>query len=222
MLEAGHEKPEVRYCEVRVLKRVFDGTCAFLGLLVLSPVLGLVALLVKLSDGGPVLYRGLRTGLNGRQFRICKFRSMVVDAEKTGVTATADDDPRVTRIGRFLRKYKLDELPQLVNVLVGEMSLVGPRPEVPQYTALFTRQEQAILSVRPGITDWATLWDIAEGAVLAGSDNPEQAYLEKIRPEKIRLQLKYIRERSFGVDVRILALTLWALVARRRRQGRQR
>jgi lipopolysaccharide/colanic/teichoic acid biosynthesis glycosyltransferase len=205
-----------------VLKRVFDGTCAFLGLLVLSPVLGLVALLVKLSDGGPVLYRGLRTGLNGRQFRICKFRSMVVDAEKTGVTATADDDPRVTRIGRFLRKYKLDELPQLVNVLVGEMSLVGPRPEVPQYTALFTRQEQAILSVRPGITDWATLWDIAEGAVLAGSDNPEQAYLEKIRPEKIRLQLKYVRERSFGVDVRILALTLWALVARRRRQGRQR
>jgi lipopolysaccharide/colanic/teichoic acid biosynthesis glycosyltransferase len=147
---------------------------------------------------------------------------MVVDAEKTGVTATADDDPRVTRIGRLLRKYKLDELPQLVNVLVGEMSLVGPRPEVPQYTALFTRQEQAILSVRPGITDWATLWDIAEGAVLAGSDNPEQAYLEKIRPEKIRLQLKYVRERSFGVDVRILALTLWALVARRRRQGRQR
>jgi len=201
---------------------VFDGTCAFLGLLVLSPVLGLVALLVKLSDGGPVLYRGLRTGLNGRQFRICKFRSMVVDAEKTGVTATADDDPRITRVGRFLRKYKLDELPQLVNVLVGDMSLVGPRPEVPQYTALFTRQEQAILSVRPGITDWATLWDIAEGAVLAGSDNPEQAYLEKIRPEKIRLQLKYIRERSFGVDVRILALTLWALVARRRRQGRQR
>jgi len=134
----------------------------------------------------------------------------------TGVTATADDDPRLTRVGGFLRKCKLDELPQLVNVLVGEMSMVGPRPEVPQYTALFTTEEQAILSVRPGITDWASLWDIAEGAVLAGSADPEQAYLERIRPVKIRMQLKYVRERSFGTDVKILLLTLWALVARRR------
>jgi lipopolysaccharide/colanic/teichoic acid biosynthesis glycosyltransferase len=205
-----------------VLKRFFDFVCAFLGLVFLSPLLGLIALMVKVSDGGPVFYRGLRTGLNGRAFRIRKFRTMLVDAEKTGVTATADDDPRVTRIGRFLRKYKLDELPQLVNVLVGEMSLVGPRPEVPQYTALFTVEEQAILSVRPGITDRATLWDIAEGAVLAGSDDPERAYLEKIRPEKIRLQLQYVRERTFGKDVEILLLTLWALVARRRQGRRQR
>ena len=203
-----------------MLKRVFDGACALLGLVVLSPLLGLVAFMVKASDGGPVLYCGLRTGLNGKPFRIRKFRTMVVDAEKTGVSATADDDPRVTRIGRFLRKYKLDELPQLVNVLVGEMSLVGPRPEVPQYTAMFTAEEQAILSVRPGITDRATLWDIAEGEVLAGSDDPERAYLEKIRPEKTRLQLEYVRERTFGKDVWILVLTVWALVARRRPQGR--
>ena len=199
-----------------MLKRVFDATCAFLGLVVLSPVLGLVALMVKASDRGPVFYRGLRTGLSGRVFRMLKFRTMVVDAEKSGVTATADDDPRVTRIGRFLRKYKLDELPQLVNVLVGDMSLVGPRPEVPQYTAPFTEEEQAILGVRPGITDWTTLWDIAEGEVLAGSDDPERVYLEKIRPEKIRLQLEYVREHTFGKDVKIILLTLWALITRRK------
>jgi len=201
-----------------VLKRVVDFTCASLGLAVLSPVLGIVALAVRLSDGGPVLYRGLRTGLEGRPFRMLKFRTMAVDAERTGVTATADDDPRITPVGRFLRKYKLDELPQLVNVLVGEMSLVGPRPEVPQYTALFTPEEQAILSVRPGITDWASLWDIAEGAALAGSVDPEQTYLERIRPEKIRLQLRYVRERTFGMDLKILILTLWALLAGRRRR----
>lgn len=199
-----------------MLKRIFDCTCAILGLVVLSPLLGLIALAVKASDGGPVFYRGLRTGLNGRQFRIWKFRTMVVDAERTGVTATADDDPRITRVGRFLRKYKLDELPQLVNVLVGDMSLVGPRPEVPQYTALFTTEENAILSVRPGITDWASLWDVDEGAVLAGSDDPERAYLDKIRPEKIRLQLKYVRECTFGKDLKILMLTLWALLTRQK------
>jgi len=195
-----------------MLKRALDIVCASLGLVVLSPALGVVALAVKLGDGGPVFYRGLRTGLNGRQFRICKFRTMVVDAEKTGVTATADDDPRITRMGRFLRNYKLDELPQLLNVLLGDMSLVGPRPEVPQYMALFTPEEQAILSVRPGITDWASLWDIAEGEVLAGSQDPERDYLERIRPEKIRLQLEYVHERTFGMDLKILILTLWALV----------
>jgi len=205
-----------------VLKRLFDCMCALLGLVVLSPLLGLIALAVKASDGGFVFYRGLRTGFKGKQFRIWKFRTMVVDAEKTGVTATADDDPRVTRVGMFLRKYKLDELPQLVNVLVGEMSLVGPRPEVPQYTALFTAEEKAILSVRPGITDWASLWDVDEGAALAGSDDPERAYLEKIRPEKIRLQLRYVRERTLGMDLRILLLTLWALITRRRPQVRLR
>lgn len=201
-----------------MLKRVVDFTCASLGLAVLSPVLGIVALAVRLSDGGPVLYRGLRTGLEGRPFRMLKFRTMAVDAERTGVTATADDDPRITPVGRFLRKYKLDELPQLVNVLVGEMSLVGPRPEVPQYTALFTPEEQAILSVRPGITDWASLWDVDEGGALAGSEDPERVYLEKIRPEKVRLQLKYVRERTFGMDLKILILTLWALLAGRRRR----
>lgn len=199
-----------------MLKRTFDCTCAFLALVVLSPLLGILALAVKLGDQGPVFYRGVRTGLNGEQFRVFKFRTMVVDAEETGVTATADDDPRITRIGRFLRKYKLDELPELVNVLTGDMSLVGPRPEVPLYTAIFTDEEKAILSVRPGITDWATLWDVDEGAALAGGKDPERSYLEKIRPEKIRLQLKYVRERTFGTDMKIVFLTLWTLVSRRR------
>jgi lipopolysaccharide/colanic/teichoic acid biosynthesis glycosyltransferase len=133
---------------------------------------------------------------------------MVVNAENMGGTSTADDDPRITRVGRFLRRYKLDELPQLINVLKGEMSVVGPRPEVPFYVNMFTEEEKAILNVRPGITDWASIWNPDEGAILAGSPDPEKAYMEKIRPEKIRLQLKYIRERSFWVDLKIIFQTL--------------
>jgi lipopolysaccharide/colanic/teichoic acid biosynthesis glycosyltransferase len=141
---------------------------------------------------------------------------MVVNADRIGGASTADDDTRITRIGRFLRKYKLDELPQLINVLLGQMSLVGPRPEVPEYVALFTEEEKAILSVRPGITDWASIWNHDEGALLAGAADPERAYLDKIRPEKIRLQLKYVREHSFWVDIGILFLTLSTLLFGRR------
>jgi lipopolysaccharide/colanic/teichoic acid biosynthesis glycosyltransferase len=133
---------------------------------------------------------------------------MVMDAETQGVSSTSDDDMRITRIGKVLRKYKLDELPQLINVLKGEMSIVGPRPEVKKFTDLFTEEEKAILTVRPGITDWASIWNSDEGALLKGSLNPDKDYLEKIRPEKIRLQLKYVTERSFWIDIRIIAQTL--------------
>lgn len=199
-----------------MLKRAFDLVASVSVLLLLLPLLFLIGVLVKLEDGGPIFYRGVRVGQYGRSFRIFKFRTMVVDAEKLGGPSTADDDPRITRIGKLLRKYKLDELPQLINVLKGEMSLVGPRPEVPQYVALFTLEERAILSVRPGITDWASLWNCDEAAVLAGSPDPERTYLEKIRPEKVRLQLEYVRNRSLWVDLTILAQTVLAILLRQK------
>jgi len=137
-----------------------------------------------------------------------KFRSMVVNADKIGGPSTAGDDPRLTRSGQFLKKYQLDELPQLINVFKGDMSLVGPRPEVKTYTDMFTEEEQAILSVLPGMTDYASLWDFHEGDILKGAADPEKAYMEKIRPQKLRLQLKYVREHSFTVDMRIIFQTV--------------
>ena len=196
------------------LKRALDILVSLAGLIVLSPLLCVIALLVKLDSPGPVFYRGLRVGLHGRLFRIFKFRTMVVHAEKIGGSATANDDPRITRVGRVLRKYKLDELPQLINVLKGEMSLVGPRPEIQHYVSMYTKEERAILTVRPGITDWASLWDFDEGAILAGSPDPEKMYREKILPEKIRLQLTYVRNRSLWIDLAILLQTLVAVVFR--------
>lgn len=184
------------------------------GLAVLAPLLLLIGTVIKVEDRGPVFYRGLRVGRFGKSFRIFKFRTMVVNAEKIGGSSTADDDPRITRIGKFLRKYKLDEMPQLINVLIGEMSFVGPRPEVQYYVNLFTDEEKAILNVRPGITDWASLWNPDEGAVLAGSPDPEKMYMEKIRPEKIRLQLEYIRKRSFWVDMKIILQTIGVVIRR--------
>lgn len=171
-----------------------------------------VAISIRKQDGGPVFYRGERVGLHGRLFKIFKFRTMVVNAEKIGASSTSDDDPRITQIGRFLRRYKLDELPQLINVFVGDMSIVGPRPEIKRYTDLFTEEEKTILSVRPGITDWASIWNADEGALLAGAPDPDRAYEELIRPTKIKLQLKYVRERSFLVDMKIIFLTAMAIV----------
>jgi len=194
------------------MKRLFDIVFSLLGLIILSPFILVLAILIKEEDGGSVFYRGVRVGRHGKPFRIFKFRTMVVDAENIGGPSTADDDPRITKIWKFLRKYKLDELPQLINVLKGEMSLVGPRSEVPHYVNMFTEEEKAILSVRPGITDWASIWNSDEGAILAGSLDPEKTYMEKIRPEKIRLQLKYVRERSFFIDLKIIFQTLRAII----------
>ena len=189
-------------------KRFFDIVATTIGLILLCPLLFLIAWRIKAEDGGPVFYRGVRVGLHGKPFRIFKFRTMVMDADKIGGFSTSDDDPRITQAGRFLRKYKLDELPQLINVLKGEMSLVGPRPEVKKFTDMYTDDEKVILTVRPGITDWASLWNPDEGTILKGSVDPDKDYMEKIRPEKIRLQLKYVRERSFWTDLKIIFLTL--------------
>ncbi len=178
----------------------------------LSPVLLFIAWRIKKENSGPVFYRGIRIGRYGKPFRIFKFRTMVPDAERRGGLSTADDDPRITRTGGFLRKYKIDELPQLINILKGDMSFVGPRPEVKHYVDMFTEREKAILSVRPGITDWASLWNPDEGGVLAGSPDPERTYLEKIRPTKIDLQLRYVRERSFWIDLQIILKTILTVI----------
>lgn len=202
------------YLRYQVLKRLFDIVFSLLGLILVSPILLGLAIMIKREDGVPVFYRGVRVGLHGKSFKIFKFRTMVVNAEKIGGSSTADDDPRITRIGKFMRKHKLDELSQLINVLKGEMSFVGPRPEVQHYVNMYTNEEKAILNVKPGITDWASMWNSDEGAILAGSTDPEKTYMEKIRPEKIRLQLKYVKERSFWVDVIIVFQTLFKLIKR--------
>jgi len=164
--------------------------------------------MIKANDRGPVFYRGLRVGLHGKLFKIFKFRTMVTDAEKIGGPSTSDNDLRITKAGKFLRRCKFDELPQLINVLKGEMSFVGPRPEVKHYVDMFTEEEKSILTVRPGITDWASIWNPDEGSLLAGGPDPEKAYMEKIRPTKLKLQLKYVKEHSFLNDMKIILLTL--------------
>ncbi len=194
------------------MKRIFDIFFSALGLVILSPLWGWIAWCIHREDGGPIFYRGERVGLHGKIFRIFKFRTMVVNADKIGGPSTADDDPRITHIGRKLRKYKLDELPQLLNVFLGNMSLVGPRPEVKCYTDMYTPEQKAILGLRPGITDWASIWNSDEGSILAGAKDPEAAYLELIRPTKVKLQLKYVREQSFVTDLKILCVTLAVIV----------
>ena len=190
-------------------KRLFDIIFSFLGLTIISPLLIFIAFLIKLDLRGPVFYRGKRIGKNGKEFRIFKFRTMVRNAEGLGGPSTASNDPRLTRFGKFLKKYQLDELPQLINVLKGEMSLVGPRPEVKIYTDMFSKKErEIILSVLPGMTDLASLWNFHEGEVLKGSPDPEKTYLEKIRPKKIELQIKYVKTRSFLLDIKIILETI--------------
>lgn len=188
--------------------RIFDGLAALLGLLVLLPFLAVLALLVKLQDGGPVFYRQERVGRGGRPFRIWKFRTMVVDADRVGKPLTVGADPRVTRIGAFLRRWKLDELPQLLNVLVGEMGLVGPRPEVPKYVAHYTEAQRAVLALRPGVTDLASIAYRNESELLAGLEDPEGHYLQVILPDKIRINLDYAAKASLGRNLKVILATL--------------
>ena len=190
-----------------MLKRTLDIPLAFTGLLLLSPLLLLVGILIKLDSRGPIFYRSVRVGWHGKQFRMFKFRTMVTDADSTGVTSTAAGDPRITRIGRYVRRLNLDELIQFINVLMGQMSIVGPRPQVPWAVEQYSEEERQILTVRPGITDWATLWIQDEGELLRDSQDPDKDYMEKIWPVKRDLQLKYVRERSTWTDIKIMLLT---------------
>lgn len=192
-------------------KRLFDFTAAACGLAVLAPFFVILAAAVKLEDGGPVFFRGERVGRNGRLFRIVKFRSMVVNAALIGPSSTAEDDRRVTRIGRRMRKHKLDELPQLINVLMGDMSLVGPRPQVPWAVDLYTPEERRLLELRPGMTDFASIVFANEGELLKGAADPDRTYLELIHPEKMRLCLDYMKRRSFRLDLELIGRTVFGL-----------
>lgn len=195
-----------------MLKRAFDIVLSACGLILLSPLLLLLALWIKLASPGPVFYRGARVGKDGKDFHILKFRSMVVDAEKIGGSSTSEDDARITRPGKLMRATKMDELPQLFNVLVGQMSFVGPRPQVRWAVDLYTPEERALLTVRPGITDYASLVYRNEGAILRGSADPDRDYLEKIAPGKIRLGLEYVRRHSVLIDCKIIVATALAVL----------
>ncbi len=195
------------------IKRLCDFIASIIFILLLSPLLLLIAVAVKLSSPGPVFYRGIRTGLNGEPFRILKFRTMVVDAETLGGPTTGTNDKRITPIGAFLRKTKLDEIPQFINVLTGDMSLVGPRPEVLEYTATYTGEEKIILSMRPGITDYASI-EFADLDDRVGSVDPDKYFREHIMPKKTALRVKYVKEWSLGSDIKILWLTLFRVMKR--------
>jgi lipopolysaccharide/colanic/teichoic acid biosynthesis glycosyltransferase len=196
-----------------LLKRLFDICCSALGLVVLSPLGLLLGLWVKLSDGGPVLYGQQRVGRLGRPFRIWKFRTMVANADKLGLSVTRDADPRITRVGRFLRKTKLDELPQLWNVLRGEMSFVGPRPEVPRYVALYTPEQREVLRHRPGITDLASLEFRDEEALLRDVPDVEAFYIRYCLPRKIELHRQYAARAGFFQDLGIILRTVGCVAA---------
>jgi lipopolysaccharide/colanic/teichoic acid biosynthesis glycosyltransferase len=188
------------------VKRSVDLVVSVLGSMLISPLLLLIALVIKLDSRGSVFYRG-------KPFRIWKFRSMLVGSEDLGGT-TGKDDPRVTRVGRFLRKYKFDELPQLMNVLTGDMSLVGPRPELEEHTSAYEGEEKLILSVRPGITDYASV-QFRNLNELVGSEEPHRVFIEKFRPEKNRLRLAYVKHQSLREDMKILFETLACVILRR-------
>jgi lipopolysaccharide/colanic/teichoic acid biosynthesis glycosyltransferase len=198
------------------MKRAFDIVCAALGLLLLAPILVLAMGAVWLEDRHSPFYRGVRVARGGGDFRMVKFRSMRPDAWKTGVNSTASSDRRITRVGRWLRAAKIDELPQLWNVLAGDMSLVGPRPQVRTDANLYTAEECKMLSIRPGITDLASIVFADEGDILSGSTNPDLLYNQIIRPWKSRLALLYVARKSFLLDLRILLLTLLNAVDRAR------
>jgi lipopolysaccharide/colanic/teichoic acid biosynthesis glycosyltransferase len=191
-----------------MLKRTFDVLLSLIGVILLAPVLAPTAICIKKEDNGPIFYRGIRIGKHGKPFRIFKFRTMLVDAEKVGGSSTGDDDTRITKVGKHLRKYKLDELPQLINVLRGEMSFVGPRPQVQWAVSLYSEEEKGILSVRPGITDYASVKFSNEGEILRGTKDADKVYMEKIHPEKIRLGLEYVNQRSFLTDMKVILKTI--------------
>lgn len=192
--------------------RFFDFILSLVGLVFLAPIFIVLAIWIKIDSKGPVFYKQVRVGQNGIDFGLFKFRSMVVDADKKGLITVGGRDPRITRSGYFIRKYKLDELPQLINVLLGDMSLVGPRPEVRKYVELYTDEQQRVLSVKPGITDYASIEYMDENEILGKSNDPEKTYIEEIMPEKIKYNMKYIQNKNVSEYFKVIFLTLLKIV----------
>lgn len=195
-----------------MLKRTFDILASFCGLLLLSPLFIVVAIWIKLDSTGPVFYRQIRVGRGNKDFRLFKFRSMSVDSDKKGLLTVGGRDSRITNSGYFIRKYKLDELPQLINVFIGDMSFVGPRPEVRRYVDIYTDEQLHVLDVRPGITDMASIKYRNENDLLEGSENPEEYYIKVIMPDKLRINLDYVAHHSFWGDIKMIFSTFVEIV----------
>lgn len=194
-------------------KRLFDILFSVLVLLIITPILVLISILIKAGSKGPVFFRQVRIGKGGKEFNIFKFRTMFLDADKKGLLTIGGRDPRVTTVGYYLRKFKMDELPQFLNVFLGDMSIVGPRPEVKKYVEMYTQEQRKVLSVRPGITDYASILYKNENDVLASYPNPEKAYIEIVMPHKLKINLDYIANQSFWMDLKIIALTAKGVIS---------
>jgi len=196
------------------LKRTFDIFFSLLGLILLSPILLIISILIIIESGKPILFLQTRVGKNNKDFKIFKFRTMLVDSDKKGLLTIGDDDPRITKIGSFLRKYKLDELPQLLNVFLGSMSFVGPRPEVRKYVNHYTEEDLIIFSVKPGITDPASIVYSNEPEILKTAQNPENYYIENILPNKLSLNKSYLSKMNFFEDLKLIFKTFYVLIGK--------
>lgn len=196
------------------MKRIFDIVASGFGLIVLSPLFAVLAIWIKADSRGPVFYRQTRVGRGNRDFRLFKFRSMRIGSDRQGLITVGGHDPRVTRSGYYIRKYKLDELPQLINVFSGDMSLVGPRPEVRKYVELYTPLQLHVLDVRPGITSLASIHYRNENDILAASDDPDRCYIEKVLPDKLKIDLEYVGKASFFYDIKLIFVTFWEIITK--------
>lgn len=196
------------------MKRLFDIFASGLGLLFLSPLFLILAIWIKLDSKGPVFYRQVRVGRGNKDFRIFKFRSMRVGADKQGLITVGGHDPRITRSGYFIRKYKLDEFPQLINVFIGDMSLVGPRPEVRKYVDMYTPEQMHVLDVRPGVTSLASIRYRNENELLDKAEDPDQFYIDVVMPDKLAIDLEYVKNASFWYDIKLIFQTFWEIVSK--------
>lgn len=196
------------------MKRLFDIIASACGLIVLSPLFIILSVWIKLDSKGPVFYRQVRVGRHNKDFRIFKFRSMRVGADKQGLITVGGRDPRVTCSGYFIRKYKLDEFPQLINVLIGDMSLVGPRPEVRKYVDMYTEEQMRVLDVRPGITDLASIRYRNENELLEKAEDPDQFYVDVIMQDKLAINLEYVANHSFWYDIKLIFKTFWEIISK--------
>ncbi|HCE55011.1 MAG TPA: glycosyl transferase [Lutibacter sp.] len=194
------------------MKRLFDIVFSFLGLVFLAPIWLLIVVLMMATSKGPIIYKQVRVGKNNKDFKIFKFRTMQVNADKLGLLSVGDRDPRITQIGYYLRKFKLDELPQLANVLMGDMSFVGPRPEVRKYVNFYNQEQMQVFKVRPGITDLASIEFRNESELLAGQEDPDSYYINVIMPKKLQINLDYLKERTLIKDVGVIVKTFLAII----------